>query len=87
VEVKLWERGKGLGHFSAEEVELMCAGIDGPVVAVVDAQGGCAIFQPIDPNTGEAWPSEAAALEFGYRYLGLNPDGTPLPPAEEPQPE
>ena len=31
--------------------------------------------------------SEADAIAFGYRYLGLNPDGTPLPVVEEPQPE
>jgi hypothetical protein len=87
MEVKLWERGKSLGHFSAAEVTEMCKDINGPVVAVIDEQGGCAIFQPIDPNTGSDWASEADAIAFGYRYLGLNPDGTPLPVVEEPQPE
>lgn len=77
MKIEFWERGQSLGHFSAEQMQEMCGDIDGPVVAVIDEQGGCAIMQPIDPQTGNAWESEADALAFAERYLA------PPPPSEE----
>jgi hypothetical protein len=83
--VVLWEPGTSIGDLSAERVEEIQGVFTGPLVAVV-IDGGVAIIQPMDPNTGENWESNEAALAFGYRYLGLNPDGTPLP-VEEAAPE
>lgn len=71
MKIQLWERGQALGHFSADEMQTMCGDIDGPVVAVIDEHGGCAIMQPIDPQTGNAWQSEEDAIAFAKRYLGI----------------
>lgn len=89
--VVLWEPGTAIGDLSAERVKEIQGVFTGPLVAVV-IDGGVAIIQPMDPNTGANWESEDAALAFGHRYLGMNPDGTPLPveepaPAEEPPQE
>lgn len=84
--VVIWEPGTPIGDLSPERVAEIQGRYTGPLVAVV-IDGGVAIIQPMDPQTGENWESEEAARVFGYRYLGLNPDGTPLPVAEEPAPE
>lgn len=76
--VVLWEPGTPIGDLSAERVAEIQGVFTGPLVAVV-IDGGVAIIQPMDPNTGNDWASEADALAFGYRYLGFNPDGTPIP--------
>jgi hypothetical protein len=82
IQVVLWEPGTPIGELSAERVKEIQGVFTGPLVAVV-INGGVNIIQPMDPNTGENWESEEKALEFGYRYLGLYPDGTPIP-IEEP---
>jgi hypothetical protein len=76
--IELWIPGQPLGHFSAEEMTSIRGDGTGPIVAVIDEQGGCAIMQPIDPQTGEDWASEADAIAFAERYLGIGV------PAEEP---
>lgn len=78
IEVVLWEPGTPIGDLSPERVAEIQGVFTGPLVAVV-IDGGVAIIQPMDPQTGENWKSEDEARAFGYRYLGLNPDGTPLP--------
>ena len=78
IQVVLWEEGTPIGDLSPERVSEIQGIFDGPLVAVV-IDGGVAIIQPMNPNTGENWESEDKALEFGFRYLGLNVDGTPLP--------
>lgn len=65
----LWEPGTPIGNLSAERVAEIRADSKGPLVAVV-IDGGVAIIQPIDPNTGEDWESEEAALAFANRYMG-----------------
>ena len=82
-QVVLWEPGTSIGDLSPERVKEIQGEFTGPLVAVV-IDGGVAIIQPMDPNTGTNWQSNEAALAFGYRYLGLNPDGTPLPVEEPP---
>jgi hypothetical protein len=67
--IELWVPGQSLGHFSAEEMAVIRGEGTGPIVAVIDGQGGCAVMQPIDPQTGEDWLSEAEALAFAERYL------------------
>ena len=80
MKIQLWERGSSLGHFSAEEMNEICQNIIGPVVAVIDEYGGCAVMQPIDPQTGEDWQSEADAIAFAERYLSIS--ATPALDAE-----
>lgn len=81
--VVLWEGSEPIGDLSPERVKEIQGKHTGPLVAVV-ISGGVAIIQPMDPNTGEDWESDADALAFGYRYLGFNPDGTPMPPPPPP---
>lgn len=76
--VEIWEPGKPLGNLSAERVKEIQGVYTGPLVAVIDEDGGVNIIQPMDPNTGEDWQSEEEAIAFGERYIN--------PPAEE-QPE
>lgn len=84
IQVVLWDGETGIGNFSAERVTEIQGVFTGPLVAVV-IDGGVAIIQPMDPNSGQNWESEDDALSFGFRYLGLNVDGTPIP--EEPTSE
>lgn len=65
----LWEPGTPIGDLSAERVAEIRADSKGPLVAVV-IDGGVAIIQPIDPNTGQDWESEEAAMNFANRYMG-----------------
>lgn len=66
----LWEPGTPIGDLSAERVAEIRADSKGPLVAVV-IDGGVAIIQPIDPNTGQDWESEEAAMAFANRYMGV----------------
>lgn len=83
--VVLWEPGTPIGDLSAERVAEIQGVFTGPLVAVV-IDGGVAIIQPMDPNTGANWETEEKALEFGYRYLGFNLDGTQIPAAAPVEP-
>lgn len=69
--IEVWTYGSSLGHFSADEMTIIRGNSDGPIVAVIDEQGACAIMQPIDPQTGEDWKCEADAVAFAERYLGI----------------
>lgn len=69
MKIELWVPGQPLGHFSSEEMAAIRGEGTGPIVAVIDEQGGCAVMQPIDPQTGEDWLSEADAIAFAERYL------------------
>lgn len=69
MKIELWEPGQPLGHFSAEEMLQIRGESDGPIVAVIDDNGGCAIVQPIDPQTGEDWASVEDAIAFAERYI------------------
>lgn len=69
MKIEIWKPGQSLGHFSAEEMRLIRGDGTGPIVAVIDEQGGCAIMQPIDPQTGEDWLSEDDAIAFAHRYI------------------
>lgn len=77
----LWEPGTPIADLSAERVKEIQGRYTGPLVAVV-VDGGVAIIQPMDPNTGEDWESEEKAMAFAYRYMGLNEDGTPKTPEQ-----
>lgn len=72
--VVLWTPGEPLGEWSAERAAEVRGIYTGPMVAVLDDNDGIAICQPMDPNTGENWESEEAALAFGERYLAPAPD-------------
>ena len=74
MKIEIWTPGEPLGHFSAEEMTAIRGEGTGPIVAVIDEQGGCAIVQPTDPQTGEDWLNEEDAIAFAERYLN--------PPAE-----
>ena len=74
MKIELWTPGQPLGHFSAEEMMAIRGDGTGPIVAVIDEQGGCAIMQPIDPQTGEDWLSEEDAIAFAERYLAPAPE-------------
>lgn len=65
----LWEPGTPIADLSAEKVAAIRGQHTGPLVAVV-IDGGVAIIQPMDPNTGENWESEEAAMAFANRYMG-----------------
>lgn len=69
MKIQFWVPGQPLGHFSADEMTKICANVNGPVVAVIDEVGGCAILQPIDPQTGLDWASEADAIAFAQGYI------------------
>jgi hypothetical protein len=69
----LWTPGQPLGNLTAERVKEIQGVYTGPLVAVLDDDGGVKIIQPMDPNTGEDWESEEDALAFAERYM------TPLP--------
>lgn len=69
MKIELWTPGQPLGHFSAEQMLEIRGDGTGPIVAVIDEQGGCAIMQPIDPQTGEDWLSEEDAIAFAQRYI------------------
>lgn len=75
--VVLWDGISTIGDLSPERVKEIQGIYTGPLVAVV-IDGGVAIIQPMNPNTGLDWNSDEDALAFGYRYLGFNPDGTEL---------
>ncbi len=77
MKIELWIPGQPLGHFSAEEMTAIRDGKSGPIVAVIDDQGGAAIMQPIDPQTGEDWLTEEDALAFAERYLAPAPEVEP----------
>lgn len=79
MKIEIWTPGQPLGHFTAEQMIEIRGDSDGPIVAVIDGQGGCAIMQPIDPQTGEDWLTEADAIAFAERYLSA----PPAQPAEE----
>lgn len=81
-QVVIWEEEEEIGDLSAERVAEIQGVFTGPLVAIV-IDGGVAVIQPMDPNTGENWESEEKALEFGFRYFGLNVDGTPIPVEED----
>lgn len=74
----LWTPGEALGELSAERVAEIRGTHTGPLVAVIDENGGIAIIQPMDPNTGNDWPSEEAALAFGERYINPPEPDEPL---------
>jgi hypothetical protein len=76
-QVVLWDGENSIGDLSADRVTEIQGVYTGPLVAVV-IDGGVAIIQPMNPNTGLDWESEDDALSFGFRYLGLNVDGTPI---------
>jgi hypothetical protein len=65
----LWTPGEPLGKLTAERVKEIQGTYTGPLVAVVDEDGGVMIIQPMDPNTGENWKSEADAMAFAERYM------------------
>jgi len=77
IQVVMWDGSEPIGDLTAERVAEIQGVFDGPLVAVV-IDGGVNIIQPMNPQTGQNWESAQDALEFGYRYLGLNTDGTPL---------
>lgn len=72
----LWTPGEPLGELSAERVREIQGIHSGPLVAVLDDNDGVMIIQPMDPNTGEDWESEEAAMAFAERYM------TPPPPRD-----
>jgi hypothetical protein len=74
MKIEIWTPGQPLGHFSAEEMTAIRGEGTGPIVAVIDEQGGAAIVQPIDPQTGEDWESEEDAIAFAERYLAPAPE-------------
>jgi hypothetical protein len=79
---ELWTPGQPLGNLSAERVKEIQGIYTGPLVAVLDENGGVQIIQPMDPDTGEDWESEEAALAFAERYMAPPPPEEELPPAE-----
>lgn len=81
-QVVIWDGVTEIGDLSPERVAEIRGVFTGPLVAIV-IDGGVAVIQPMDPNTGDNWESEEKALEFGFRYFGLNVDGTPIPVEEE----
>ena len=76
----IWTPGQPLGEWSAERVDEIRGDITGPIVAVLDDNDGVMVFQPIDPQTGAAWESEADALAFANRYMSP----APAVPEEDP---
>lgn len=72
----IWTPGEPLGELSAERAEEIRGEFTGPMVAVLDENDGVMIIQPMDPETGENWESEEAAMAFATRYM------TPPPPPE-----
>ena len=68
----LWEPGTPIGDLSAERVKEIQGKYTGPLVAVV-IDGGVAVIQPMDPETGENWESEEAAMAFAERYMAPAP--------------
>ena len=83
MKIEIWTPGEPLGHFSAEEMAAIRGEGAGPIVAVIDEQGGCAIVQPIDPQTGEDWLNEEDAIAFAERYL--NPPADAAAETETPE--
>lgn len=73
----LWTPGEPLGELSAERAAEIQGEFTGPMVAVLDDNDGVMIIQPMNPNTGQNWESEEAAMAFAERYMAP-------PPAEEP---
>lgn len=82
--VELWVPGQPLGNLSPERVKEIQGIYSGPLVAVIDENGGVNIIQPMNPNTGLDWESEEEALEFGERYINP-PQTTENPQSEEPE--
>jgi hypothetical protein len=72
----LWEPGTPIADLSAERVKEIQGKHTGPLVAVV-IDGGVAVIQPMDPQTGEDWSSEADALAFAERYMSPAPSDEP----------
>lgn len=75
--------GQSIGEVSAERLEEIRGEFTGPMVAVLDDNDGIMIIQPMDPNTGENWESEEAAMAFAERYMTPPPE----PVEEETAPE
>lgn len=67
----IWEPGTPIADLSPERVAEIRGVFTGPLVAVV-IDGGVAIIQPMDPNTGDNWESEDAAMAFANRYMGVS---------------
>jgi hypothetical protein len=65
----IWVPGEPLGQFDAERAAEIRGEYTGPTVAVLDENDGVAVVQPMDPDTGENWPSEEAALAWAARYM------------------
>lgn len=78
----LWTPGEPLGELSAERAAEIQGEFTGPMVAVLDNNDGVMIIQPMDPNTGENWESEEAAMAFAERYMTPPPPEEETPPAE-----
>lgn len=74
MKIELWVSGQPLGHFSADEMLAIRGNSTGPIVAIIDENGGAAIVQPIDPQTGEDWLTEEDAIAFAERYLASSSD-------------
>ena len=66
---EIWIPGQPLGNLTAERVNEIQGIYTGPVVAVLDENGGVNIIQPMNPNTGEDWSSEEEALAFAENYM------------------
>lgn len=65
----IWTPGQSLGDLSAERAAEIQGEFTGPMVAVLDDNDGVMIIQPMDPETGENWSTEAEALAFAERYM------------------
>jgi hypothetical protein len=71
---ELWTVGQPLGELTPDRVAEIQGEYTGPLVAVLDDNGGVKIIQPMDPNTGKDWESEEAALAFAHRYMMPAPE-------------
>lgn len=65
----IWVPGENLGVLSPERALEIRGVFTGPMVAVLDDNDEPMIIQPMDPNTGENWPSVEEALAFAERYM------------------
>jgi len=71
---EIWTPGQPLGNLTPERVKEIQGEYTGPLVAVIDENEGINIIQPMDPNTGENWATEQAALEFAENYMRPAPE-------------
>jgi hypothetical protein len=82
---ELWTVGQPLGELTPERVAEIQGEYTGPLVAVLDDNGGVKIIQPMDPNTGKNWESEEAALSFAHRYMTPSTEQGVAPEQEIPE--